>query len=440
MSSEQPFEHIEHKIKEASENIPIAFDESAWKKMEALLDKNDKRRPFFWLWLLVPIILLGGWYFIGQNKQQKSGNPLASKTPVKTIDTTNSFTQTTQATRPTAPASIGKNGLLQNNINANVNGIYSKKNTTLVTKNNDRVFSKNAKEPLFVNNAEDDNIVSQMKRINEKAKMDISVSSPTSETNRAGNKIAEANNTTTEAINITGDSEKLDQQKEIANSKTSIKKDTILPNEKKTDAKKSNKISSRFYLLAGIGADMGSVKLLSFKNSTLAPRYGLGLGYEFNKKIAVQTGLYISNKKYLAGPKDYNVKQGSYLSQVEIISVDANCLVYEIPIVFRYNFIQRPTTSYYSSVGISSYVMKKEDYNYKFKAYYTTLEYPYAYTGNKHLFSNMQFSLGAEKTITKRVAIQIEPAVSIPLSGVGEGGVRLFSASLQLGLRYHPFK
>lgn len=434
MSSEQPFEYIEHKIKEASENIPIAFDETAWEKMEALLDKNDRRRrPFFWLWLLVPIILFGGWYFIGQNKQQKPANPLASKTIIRTPDTTTSLSNITQPSQPTPLVSISNKSLQQNNIISNVNDISAKKSKPLFAKNDGTNFFKKAKELPSANNPLEDNIASQTKPINDNAKTNISISSPSSEMDESVNKA-------TEVSKVANGIKKLDQPANIADNKTPTKTDTILPKENKNVAKKSNKILPRFYLLASVGADIGAVKLLSFKNSTLAARYGLGLGYEFNKKMAVQTGLYISNKKYLAGPQDYNVKQGSYLSQVEIISVDANCLVYEIPIVFRYNFIQRPTTSYYSSVGISSYVMKKEDYNYKFKAYYTTFEYPYAYTGNKHLFSNMQFSLGAEKKITKRIAIQIEPSVSVPLSGVGEGSVRLFSTSLQLGLKYHPFK
>ncbi len=433
MSNEQPFEHIEHKIKEASENISIAFDETAWKKMEALLDKNDRRRPFFWLWLLVPIILFGGWYFIGQNKQQKSGNPLASKTIIRTLDTTTSLSKIAQPSQPIPQVSISNKSLQQNNISSNVIGISPKKSNPLFAKNDGTNFFKKAKELPSANNPLEDNIASQTKPINDNAKTNISISSPSSE-------IDETVNKATEATNVTSGIKKLDQPTNIADNKTPTKTDTLLPKENKNVAKKSNKILSRFYLLASVGADMGAVKLLSFKNSTLAPRYGVGLGYEFNNKMAVQMGLYVSNKKYLAGPKDYNVKQGSYLSQVEIISVDANCLVYEIPIVFRYNFIQRPTSFYYSTVGISSYIMKKEDYNYKFKRYYTTLEYPYTYTGNKHLFSNMQFSLGVEKKISKKVAIQIEPAVSIPLTGVGEGSVRLFSTSLQLGLKYHPFK
>ena len=58
MSSEKRFEYIENKIKEAAENNHIVFEEKSWNKMEVLLDKEDKGKPIFWLWFLLPIALL----------------------------------------------------------------------------------------------------------------------------------------------------------------------------------------------------------------------------------------------------------------------------------------------------------------------------------------------------------------------------------------------
>ena len=60
MSKEEQFEHIENKIKQAITDEQPAFDEKAWVKMEALLDKEEKkRRPFLWLWFLLPLLLAG---------------------------------------------------------------------------------------------------------------------------------------------------------------------------------------------------------------------------------------------------------------------------------------------------------------------------------------------------------------------------------------------
>ena len=60
MNSEKPFNYIEHKIKEAAENQLIVFEESSWKKMEALLDNEPRRKPFVWWWFLLPLVIAGG--------------------------------------------------------------------------------------------------------------------------------------------------------------------------------------------------------------------------------------------------------------------------------------------------------------------------------------------------------------------------------------------
>lgn len=60
--SKKSFNDIEQAIKAATEAHEPAFDEQAWKKMEALLDKDkDRKRPFaFWLWWLLPLLLVSG--------------------------------------------------------------------------------------------------------------------------------------------------------------------------------------------------------------------------------------------------------------------------------------------------------------------------------------------------------------------------------------------
>ena len=49
MSKEEWFEHIENKIRRAVKNNPPAFNVKAWVKMEALLDKEDKKLKTFFI-------------------------------------------------------------------------------------------------------------------------------------------------------------------------------------------------------------------------------------------------------------------------------------------------------------------------------------------------------------------------------------------------------
>ena len=154
----------------------------------------------------------------------------------------------------------------------------------------------------------------------------------------------------------------------------------------------------------------------------------------------MQTGFYAGRKKYIAGPEDYYPKTGSYWDMVQIVKVDASCLVYDIPLTVRYNFLLKPTTIYYATAGFSSFIMKEEDYYY----YYTNNNMPhesaYTYTGNKHFFSVFNISAGIEKKLSSNFSLLAEPSLSIPISGVGDGSVKLYSAALQVGLKYNPHR
>jgi cytoskeletal protein RodZ len=73
--STKPFKDIEEVIKNASEGYEPPFEEASWAKMEVLLDKEkDRRKPLFWLWWLLPLLIGGsvGGYFILNNEPDKN--------------------------------------------------------------------------------------------------------------------------------------------------------------------------------------------------------------------------------------------------------------------------------------------------------------------------------------------------------------------------------
>jgi Outer membrane protein beta-barrel domain len=231
---------------------------------------------------------------------------------------------------------------------------------------------------------------------------------------------------------------------DLAKNKIVNKPDTVAKKTdtatKATDKKKKQKTNfSGFYVFGIAGAEANSTKFLSYKKNSISPRYGFGLGYQLSRHFSLQTGFYAGAKKYIAGPNDYKVKAGSYLSTVKIITVDANCMVYEVPITLQYNWLIKPKTNYYASIGLSSYIMKKEKYSYTFERNYMQYTYPYEYTKNSHLLSSLQFSFGIEKQIAHKLYLQAAPTFNIPLQGVGDGSVKIFTTSLQVGIKYFPF-
>jgi len=210
----------------------------------------------------------------------------------------------------------------------------------------------------------------------------------------------------------------------------SIKKEEVV--QKDTKQKRSP-----WYLLASIGADASNVSLFSFNNSSITATYGVGIGYQINKKISIQTGFYAGRKKYIAGPGDYNSKNDPYLSTLDITKVNANCFIYEIPVSVRYNFVLRPKTTYYATAGISSFIMKSEAYDYSFTTGGGNYQIKQTYTGNDNLFSIVTVSVGIERKLSKAFSIQAEPSVNIPIAGVGEGTVKLYSTDIQVGVKYN---
>jgi Outer membrane protein beta-barrel domain len=444
MSNEKRFEHIENKIKEASENNYIVFEEKSWEKMEALLDKEDKRKPFFWLWFLVPIILLSGYgLFTHSNNNDKSiakninENKIekidSNKKSLKQIPTSERQINVSEDTKGLANnpndivRSVAKNAAIINIQNRNIYSVVKRNNSTnssLSLNSTDISTAKNNKQRNGYTSQNDT-------KINQRSKTKIGITKPSA----SEDEVVFEKTKNNQEKNIATQKNDSNFTTEIKNDSTIIVKNSISKKEKK----KKSKILSRFYVLGAVGTDIGSVKLFSFSNGSFSAKYGASIGYNIGKKINVQAGFYASKKKYTAGPADYNVKSGTYLSTVPITKVEAACLIYELPIILQYHFLQKKSFSIYAGAGISSYIMKTEDYNYFYTRYNREYSRAYTYNGNDHLFSTASLSAGIEKNITKKLAIQLEPTVSIPLKGVGDGQVKLFSTSLLLGVKYKPF-
>jgi cell division protein FtsN len=451
MSKEEQFEHIENKIKQAIEGDQPAYDEKAWAKMEGLLDKDEKkRRPFLWLAgaLLLLVIAAGSTYYFSTYQHNRVSDTVKTISPLTT------------KTKSTAPGGIIEETIEKNSdqiaakvskkdneqldpsaIGKPVAGFQINKNGNNAT----QPLIKKRKRAVTFNNAnkiadekEDKQMHLDKKNITDNGRMKITTqgNEPEEITGvNEGNK-EEVKNVTVSAINNEKDSISSLIKKVTENTDSNSAKATA----QKKQTAKAEKKSSSFYFLISLGADAGGVKLFSYKNSSIGARYGLGIGYQLNRKLSFQTGFYAGKKIYSAGPGDYQVKAGSYWNYVTLTKVDAACMIYEIPITARYNFLQKSSLAYYTTIGLSSYLMKKEDYNYYYTRYNIPAEKYYSYTGNKHLFSTLSISAGIEKKISGGISLQLEPSVSLPLSGVGDGAVKLYSTAIMLGLKYVPSK
>ena len=154
----------------------------------------------------------------------------------------------------------------------------------------------------------------------------------------------------------------------------------------------------------------------------------------------MRTGFYVAKKIYSVDEDEYHVPQGSTWNNY-LQSVDANCKVYEVPLVLSYNFGKTKNHSWFASAGLSSYFMKRESYVYYYKnPLGVTYSNPWTVTNqNKHYFSVLDISGGYEYSINKRFSIIAEPYVKLPLSGIGLGKIKLNSAGVLFTVAVKPF-
>ncbi len=193
--------------------------------------------------------------------------------------------------------------------------------------------------------------------------------------------------------------------------------------------------AKKFY--AGImgGLDLTTVKFQ--KVEQYGHDYGLLLGYRFNNKWSVETGLYRDSKDYYSDGKYFNTKKIYLPPNTKITEVSGNCLMWEIPVNVKYDFPQSRKQSWFATAGLSSYLMKKEDYSYVY--YYggsgtSATHYRSYKNASRNLFSVLNLSAGYSRSLGKIGELRVEPYFKLPLSKMGVGEMPLMSAGLHIGV------
>lgn len=463
--NKRPYKEIEEQMKASAESWEPAFDEQSWEHMEKMLDgEKDRRRPIaWWVWLL-PVILgitIGGYFLLSKNKTpglsaeiKKISNEieppinehLQKPAAVSQIPGSASLPEPKNGKNQIIPAASNQRPLLTIP-NDQLNRTVSFKTDRNRSKTTLQFTSSPSSATDDIEPAKKQGIKKPVKFLeDEKANMKISPAT----SGVVDDPLAKKENTSTAASEpLMADSSKSETTQiaiiETDSSKITITKaadNKVVKDEKNIvgkEEKSIRKYSSFYFGLSG-GVDGSGVDFPGLNK--FAPRVGLSVGYHLDRKLSVATGFFAGNKKYVAGKGDYKAKAGSYWSTVDIREVDANCRVFEIPVWLRYDFSTKKKWNPFVAVGISSFIMDKEDYEYYYYRFGNPNPYyaSHTYKGNQHLFSVLRFSGGIEKQLSKNFFLTAQPGLAIPLGGVGDGQVKLYSTEVLLGLKYRPFK
>ncbi|MBI3138850.1 MAG: hypothetical protein HYZ15_09720 [Sphingobacteriales bacterium] len=462
------FEEFDKKIKEAADNHHPAYNEEAWGRMNKLLDKHlprkeDRRRRFILLFLL--LFILGGTGIVytvqsvldkqsaitdipaAANESKRDTGILApgsletagAETPVqrRTVNippVTNSREPATAKPGPLAsvpvagPERQGINpagpSLLPSNYRKPV-GMGSG-NTREKMKKKQAVPDQDKQQPLTdplaqASAAADGSAKQPLEPVSPVPASPVIV--PSAAADGGEKKIDKA----AEKVAIT--------EKKADSAAMAVAGSQPAPQKKNTGKQKKNSL----FISISAGPDASFTQ--SGKPGRTSLVTGAGIGYIIKERFSIRAGFYQATKLYSASPSAYNPPPNFYTYYPYLEKVDANCRVYEIPVSLGYHFGARKNHSWFASAGLSSYLMKREtyDYYYKTSALGATQQKEWTIRNrNQHFFTVLGFSGGYQRKITDRISFIAEPYLKLPLTGVGYGKVRLNSAGILFSVTVQP--
>ncbi len=164
---------------------------------------------------------------------------------------------------------------------------------------------------------------------------------------------------------------------------------------------------------------------------------GIIAGYQFKKHLSVETGLLFAKKPYFSTGKYFSMDKISNSMPVgmEILSLEGNNYVLEIPVKLKYDFSYRTKSNFFLSAGITSYIKthEKNDYLVLINGLQQNMISSYK-NKSRSLAATFDISIGYEHKISKSNHIRIEPYLQIPLKGMGVGSMSMISTGFRIGL------
>jgi hypothetical protein len=478
------YNDMDDRSRDTARNIRIAFDDNAWDKMEALLNEEDRKpvAPIIsntftlskegnktrkWLQLFLVFLLTGAAILSIKNKNtlQNKTLPLANNNN-KALNTKARKTNQENVTESQVKAEQRINEYLwqqqskknnTGNKNFKPKATIDKKITLTVTTNSSYKKEEKISNKKIETIAKKHDLFKAYNDVQENGKNNL----PLSKQSESNGKIV-SKNLQSESGEIDNDdvkktenqlsvkneknkksteAEKDSNQQEVKKPLIIDKKDSVYTATVNKNKKPSAALKNKF--LENIGFSVFAspeVNTVKFKGSDkVTVSYGAGINYTIGKHFTLQAQFAKTRKVYVTDRKGYNPPAGSSLIPIDTLKVNADCKVWDIPVNLRYSFTGNIKNSFFISAGISSYIMKKEIYNF---AYYDQGVYETKQriieNENKHSFCNLNLSVGYQYWLNKKWSIGFEPYFKLPLNGIGAGKVKLTSTGALFSLTFKP--
>lgn len=393
--SDKKFDEL---LKQKAESADFFFDESAWDKMEQKLRRRDRvlfiRNSSFVLMLL---FLFGGAYWLLNGDSISESN-----------------NQNAQKFEPLKP---GNETILPGD--KNKSPIKTKEGEKAITEAPLGSEKRLATKPASTKKTNQKSLLTRENAIDKPSSLSMSDSSefiPYVQLDRLN----------------ASDNKSLAPDEELIIVSALFKNDTIKSKPEIKNSPKNRKLS--FSVTALAGPDFSSVESITGKKGNL--NIGLLLNTTISKKITLSSGVKYGLKSYAASAYDYKLKNPSRADKIS--GIDASCNILEIPLQISYLLFQNNKNKVQVSSGLSSYLMLKEEYNFKYTPQSGYKDYLLVKNNaNQHYLSVLNLAASYHiKPKSSNIQWAIEPYVKLPLGGVGEGNVRLKSSGISLNMTY----
>lgn len=425
------FDKFDKKIKEAAEQHHPAYDENAWRKMENLLNQHlpqERNRRRFFLLAFTVLLVGGGAFILLSNPHAKNSDQIVQQAK----NSTSSKTQTNKTDNTT---------LVQPGID-NTNKEITDHSTVTGTATNLADKTGNAQVVIDQKNM----LPRQSKQ--KADKNELLLNNPIVDQNKdvAGNEAEKKNDVVQHAPVALQPDERISKNENPVNGSVTKESD-VANNTQQVQGSSTKKTAPKnggpgrrngFGFFVSTGPDVS--KAQNSKAGKVTMSWGLGVAYTLNR-LTLKVGVFSANKIYWAGPDDYKLSYTPPAS-LKFVGADANCRVIEIPVKLSYDFAVKNRSNWFAGAGLSSYIMKREDYLYEFKTN-TSSSYYHSYetkNENKHYFSILNLSAGYSYQLSNTISISAEPYLEVPLTGIGAGKVHLNSGGILFTVGVNPFR
>lgn len=427
LKNDNEFENL---FRRAADNFPLNTSGSDWESVLAKLEEKEDKKGFILInkKLLIGLIFLllsiGGvaFYFFATNK--KNSNNL-----IKSVNNSNNDAEINKKLENKIGAVVYQkimDSLKGQHINNTLSNEF-KPTTNKVHNNTDRQHLFNSAQ-LFKNRIEPQKSNQIRAKVTNKNTDNDSVIAANSLDNINTTNALELNTGFENRLLTNLNNGNKDSSSLLKNSDTTVLAKPI------DIAKKNNNKAKFFYTGLMYATDKSSLKL----NQNRGQGYSLAfvLGYQFNQFLSLESGLHIEKKEYYTTGENFN--KSIIPATGNINWVEAENKLLEIPITLKYNFYTQKQHQFFTTFGLSSYLVNREFYEYEEEVNGVLKEGSIAYQKNtSNLFATYNFSIGYQLNVKKIGNFRLEPYINLPLKGTGLGKEPVISRGIYIGWIYN---